>query len=576
MEEIEFVSKRIVDRMELGEVTGIPYETAWFARAAYMEGWPMFHRCTDWLLRGQREDGSWGGSIPMVHDRVISTLSVLTALGGPRGGDGRGRVLQATAVKKAESFLWDAIPRLSLEKVDTIGFEVLFPALMDEAEEKGFSLPFHLVSPYRRLRERRLESIPPEDIYTGLSSLTNSLEGLAGDLDRERAASMPLVNGSVLSSPSATVFLAMATGREDAWKYVFRVRRASIDGGIPPQYPIDAFEKIWVIYNFLQANVPVEYTFPPHLDHLLSGMKERGISWTSWTRLADGDDTALALYVLREFHCPANPRALESYENEDYFICFPGEMNPSVSTNIHILHAVQRFYDYPRRDEVVDKIVRFLGKSIHGEGFWADKWHISPYYPTGHAVLALAPLGDSLVERPVGWLLSTQNPDGGWGFTKSTLEETSYALQALFSYEMETGEILDDGVLSAGMDFLMRNIGGEREELWVGKGLYTPTVVVDSLIVSVLYTGARRLGISSHEWMFSHTLNDVFLSGGTNPGGVVSPETSLATPGVADLAGFSGGLFRSGRPERGDGSEMQSGTPPTSPVGDNGIGRGER
>ncbi len=486
---LEEVAKRIMYRVEMGEMSGIAYDTGWVARLSHGKRWDAFPRCVGWLERNQHEDGSWGGALPHNHDRVISTLSAVLALTEKPGWE---RV-HRHRIRRAESFLWEAIPRLKDDPCETIGFELVFPEMMREAEKRGMALPYSAAEKYEQMREKKLSLIPSLDvIYGDGASVAYSLEGLGDSLDTQRAKKMRLVDGSVLTSPSATAFLLRKVDRPEAWRYMYRVYRQSWDGGITPQYPAEMFEILWTVYNFLNARIPSGEHYLDHIDHVLASIKDRGVSWTGLTSLTEADDTAMALKILNEFNCPADASVLEKYERDEFFSCFDFEMNPSVSTNIHVLDAVKDMENYPRREEVVEKILRFLKKDLGVSGYWQDKWHISPFYATAHGVIAVEDVDPELAERAVNWIISKQRGDGGWGLYRSTAEETALALQALFSFS-EKVDMIDPAVIGNGLGWLVENESFSREELWVAKGLYTPLVVVDSLVVSVLYTGISWL-----------------------------------------------------------------------------------
>jgi hypothetical protein len=40
-------------------------------------------------------------------------------------------------------------------------------------------------------------------------------------------------------------------------------------------------------------------------------------------------------------------------------------------------------------EEATEKVRKWLSGSRTDYGYWIDKWHVSPYYPTAHAVIAL-------------------------------------------------------------------------------------------------------------------------------------------------------------------------------------------
>jgi len=166
------------------------------------------------------------------------------------------------------------------------------------------------------------------------------------------------------------------------------------------------------------------------------------------------------------------------------------EVNPSVSAHIHIIEALQDVSEseLPRKEEMLEKIIRYLiKKQVKGQ-IWTDKWHASPYYTTCHGIMALTKMVPELLEGPIDWLLDSQMEDGGWGYYgKSTVEETAYAVQALMDYSKEI-ESLDSEPLRRGSVFLHNHRYEPLERLWIAKGLYAPVNVIKSAAIGALHS----------------------------------------------------------------------------------------
>ena len=252
---------------------------------------------------------------------------------------------------------------------------------------------------------------------------------------------------------------------------------------------------MWVAYHLFLGNLPMEEVVPgPLRQDLLAELHSGGVSLSPSFPVPDADDTAVALLLLAEAGVAVDPVVLQQFERDDYFVSFPFERHPSTGVNIHVLDALARFDDYPGRERAITKIVRFLEQARYLGGYWIDKWHISPYYATSHAIVALAALRDrgelenmDLIDAAVGWIVRTQNEDGSWGWCgMPTTEETAYAVLALC--RTRSGP-LSSGVTEAiesGLAYLRAHRNAPRPALWIDKCLYYPTRIVDAVIQAAL------------------------------------------------------------------------------------------
>jgi len=70
-------------------------------------------------------------------------------------------------------------------------------------------------------------------------------------------------------------------------------------------------------------------------------------------------------------------------------------------------------------DPMVASAVRFLERDLSPAGAWGSARHASPIAGTSFALIGLAKVGANLksltLRRAIGWLLSQQNADGGFG-----------------------------------------------------------------------------------------------------------------------------------------------------------------
>jgi len=92
--------------------------------------------------------------------------------------------------------------------------------------------------------------------------------------------------------------------------------------------------------------------------------------------------------------------------------------------------------------------------------------------------LALRSINEPTIEAELSdWILTTQRPDGGWGWQGSTPEETAYALFGLHAVHR-----LSQEVRQRAADLLDEHQNDAPVPLWIGKGLYTSRFLIGSII----------------------------------------------------------------------------------------------
>lgn len=465
-------------------ISGSAYDTAWVARLTEL-GEPMGERALEWLRENQLPDGSWGSSeLRYHHERLICTLAAMTALGR------RDKRKDRFRLRRAEQALESATQGLKTDPAgETIGFEMIVPTLVAEAEELdlvqsrgGGDLAY-----LAQYRAAKLAALPDRVINRFVTvAFSAEMVGPEGlhllDVDNLREP-----NGSVAYSPAATVFFTLHVQRANpaALEYLNRVM---FNGAVPYIAPIEVFEQAWTLWNLgLLGPLDAETLAlcEPHLDLMEAGWERgRGIAACAGLTLVESDTTSVAYKALTQFGRSVDLGAVLHYEEENHFRCFSLEANPSLSANIHVLDALRQA-GFGAQHGSVQKILDFLQRTQTLQMFWFDKWHASPYYPTAHAIIACAGLADELVDDAIFWTLTTQNADGSWGYYMPTAEETAYCLQALVMWKRHGGQVSDD-VLKRGAAWLKDHIDMPYPPLWIGKCLYSPDLAVQPAILSAL------------------------------------------------------------------------------------------
>ncbi|NLG96372.1 MAG: cyclase [Chloroflexi bacterium] len=479
-----------------GHVMKTAYDTAWVARLNDIDPC-LSEPALNWLCENQLPDGSWGAASPQYdHDRLISTLAAVIALARHNKGGRMSRQIEAGLAALERIAGGSCEGRLGDPDIATVGFELIVPTLVSEAESLGIlqRQGNGILNRLNHLRQAKLNRLNGFKINRNLS-IAYSLE-MAGpdhqhllDLDNLQEE-----NGSVALCPSATAYYAahVRPGDEKALNYLRSVMRE--DGGIPMVAPFNIYERAWVLWNLsLTGMLDDELTAlcQPHLDDLeQSWIAGRGVGFGTGGSAPDGDDTGLVFSVLTAFGRPVDIEAVYHYEDPDGFRCYSLETNRSISANAHILDAFKQLgkdRDHPQ----VQKILRLLKNKQLSSGYWIDKWFTSPYYATAHVIISCCGYDPGMVEPAVQWIINTQNPDGSWGFDQPTAEETAYALQALSIWKRSGGAV-SAKVIRDGAAWLAGHTEPPYPCLWIAKVLYYSEWVVRSEILSALILASQE------------------------------------------------------------------------------------
>jgi len=477
------------------DMSNTPYDTAWIARLQDIEP-GISERALDWICEHQLDDGSWGARFPMYyHDRLICTLSALISL-AYRGRRQKVNARIEKGLNALGSILSGAARGLEADSNGaTVGFEVIVPILVAEAEQLGLIKQHKesILGKLAHVRQIKMEKLAGIKISRYVT-IAHSAEMTGKDrLDMLDVENLQEANGSVANSPSATSHFALHVrpGDERALNYLTAIINSQ-NGGAPSLTPIDIFERIWVLWNLsitnlYRENKQIAALCDSHLDYLESHWKHgQGLGFSSTFTLTDGDDTSVGFDILSKFGRKPELEAVLQYEEEKWFRCYFLETKPSTDVNIHVLGALRQA-GYDKKHPSVQKAINFIrSKRQPRKRYWFDKWHISPYYTTSHMIILCNGYDDELCQESVDWILKTQKKDGSWGFYQaSTAEETAYCIQALIIWQRYTGKIYRDKIKKA-RNWLARNSHPPYPPLWIGKSLFYPEILVKSSIVSAL------------------------------------------------------------------------------------------
>lgn len=473
-----------------GRVSPSIYDTAQVLRLYPLTKDP--EPVVEWLINQQQADGGWGDPAAP-YARVVPTLAALLAFQQHQCQ------VPPAVFKAGYAFLQHQAPLWQAFRIDAmpIAAEMVLPYLVDEACMMGLPItcaPYHAVY---QLRQQKCHQINRRALVAGTPPVY-SWEALTRPLQPDLIDEA----GGIGHSPSATAaWLRQATKQpalaaqcQSAIAYLKRAAAltgANIPGVVPNVWPITGFEMAYGPYALLttkllqqpalQAVLDVELA---RLHHIL--VRGNGISFGEYF-MTDVDETATGFAALHAKGHKVDAKVIQQFKNGGHFHTFPHELNPSVLSNAHALHALACI------NQSSPEAAQFLRERQCDDGRWLpDKWHSSWIYTTLEAMLAFAKM-DSMpeVHRAVDLLLKTQKADGGWGSGAiSTQTETSYALIGLNIIQHDNSRNHSvDRAIEQGYQWLQQQSMQQTqapERLWLGKELYSPYRVDRFYIVSAL------------------------------------------------------------------------------------------
>ena len=199
--EVSLQVDELLEQVGQYRMSACAYDVAWLARVPRWDtpGALLFPGAVEWLLANQHGDGSWGASIALAHDRVVCTLAAVVALAHLRERDPR----VEEPLRRGASFLRQrqATVDTTNDPVETVGFELVVPTLLEEARAFGLRLPTQRWEYIRRLRAEKLQRLPPGTAYSPGTTLLHSLEHLGTGAVPALARRAQLPNGSYGASP---------------------------------------------------------------------------------------------------------------------------------------------------------------------------------------------------------------------------------------------------------------------------------------------------------------------------------------------------------------------------------------
>ncbi|CAN6165608.1 unnamed protein product [Urochloa humidicola] len=364
-----------------GNINVSAYDTAWVALVKRLDGGdgPLFPTSIDWITKNQLPDGSWGDkSHFLVHDRIINTLACIVAL--------KSWNIHHHKCERGLSFIRENLWRITEEDEEWMpcGFEITLPTLLEMAKGLGLDLPYDepaLQEIYSK-RDLKLSMIPKDVLHAGPTTLLLSIEGMPG-LDWEKLLKLQCPDGSFMSSPAPTAYALMQTQDNKCLQFLQELVN-NFNSGVPFTYPIDIFERLWVVDRLERLGISRYFNSEIHdcLDYVYRLLTPEGLPATRGCPVNDLDDTAMGFRLLRLYGYSVSPSVFEHFEKGGEFVCYPKQRNKSVTATHNLYRAAQ--VSFPDED-VLDRANAysrgFLEEKRASGKLNSDKWVIAKDLP---------------------------------------------------------------------------------------------------------------------------------------------------------------------------------------------------
>jgi halimadienyl-diphosphate synthase len=485
---VEAEIQKLLKEIGPGRMSSTAYDTAWVARLGEVDQ-DLSNQAMEWLSENQLPDGSWGAKdIFYYHDRVISTLAAMIAL-TQRGRRTHDKLQIEKGLFALEHITSGATQGLASDPNGaTVGFEMIVPTLVAEAEKLGIikQQGERILGRLSSMRTLKLSKLAGRKINRYVTpAFSAEMAGLDGQhmLDIEN---LQEANGSIGQSPSATAYYVSSVRNGDPLGINYIRQAIGNDKGAPDLFPFDVYERAWVLWNLGLVGAWSRDTrslMTPHLEYLKNSWKTgSGIGFSAEYSIPDGDDTIITYELLKKNKYEIDIESVLNFEESEYFRCYYLEVGVSPSVNIHALMALYEYgleFSHP----TIQKIFNFL-ESQKNDVYWVDKWNSSPFYSSAHYVIACTMYKYEMAKYTVDWIIKSQRLDGSWGHFQPTAEETAYCLQALCLWNKRFG--VPKNIIQKGRNWLIEHTEPPYPPIWIGKGLYSAELVARSAILSAL------------------------------------------------------------------------------------------
>ncbi|KAJ4286478.1 hypothetical protein N0V90_013178 [Kalmusia sp. IMI 367209] len=502
-----------------GSFTPAVYDTAWLAMIIKSTGDQnqelLFPQCFDYLIQEQRDDGSWESYGSQI-DGILNSLAALLALVKHKQRhfcSPAERLLLSPRIENAKVAILRLLKDWDVRETCHVGFEILVPSLLERLSSHHIELhdfPGRIL--LYQLYQKKLNQFPFDLLYGKTqTTLLHSLEAFVGRVDFQRL-SHHLTGGSMLGSPASTAAYLMEIREWDtrAENYLRQVEQRWFSNskqiGVPSAFPCTVFESSWALSTLLAHGIDKECLPQEDLQVIVDFLSltlngQSGIVGFAPGFLADADDTAVTLLVLRQFDMNVSFKGLlETFSSAQNFRTYAHESSPSFSANCNVLIALLHAPDLNAHAPYIRLAIDYL-VTLAEEGLLKDKWNIATTYSWMLLIRALVAVTrawdegrltelsqnmrefriPAVICQTLARLLRGQTDDGSWG---ASVDRTAYGVLALahaikLPWPDHMKEILATAI-ALGRDFLRQLTRDDIQRpsyVWIEKVTYASPIL---------------------------------------------------------------------------------------------------
>ncbi|CAN6689101.1 unnamed protein product [Malus baccata var. baccata] len=311
--------KKMFDKIDLSVSS---YDTAWVAMVPSPNSPkdPFFPECVNWLLCNQLRDGSWCPSNlhPLfTKDALLSTLACILALKQWNVGEEQ--------INKGLHFIESNLASAADEEQQSpVGFNILFPAMIESATNLKMNLPFGgptLDALFHR-RDFELKRGYASNSEGWRAFLAYISEGFGSSQDWELVMKYQRRNGSLFNSPATTASAFTHLKNADCLKYI-RTLLEKFGNAVPTVYPLHKHVRLSMVASLESLGVDRHFR-----EEIRSVLDETYRCWLQGDEdiFSDAATCAMAFRLLRVNGYDVSADPLTQYSEDRLFNSFGGYM----------------------------------------------------------------------------------------------------------------------------------------------------------------------------------------------------------------------------------------------------------